>query len=137
VGSGLCSAVSTSVVAASVVGVLDVFTLEVEEDASPVRRGSILGGLEHLRGGWGWELRHCRGDGRVLDVFTPEVEVGASPIRQGSVLGSLERLGGMVLSRRRAGRVSNVQRGGIFDDLGHLGGGVLSFLLPPRRGRCF
>jgi hypothetical protein len=74
------------VVAASVVGVLDVFTLEVEVEASPVRRGSILGELEHLRGGWGWELLHCRGDGRVLDVFTPEVEVGASPIRRGRVV---------------------------------------------------
>jgi hypothetical protein len=37
------------VVAASVVGVLGVFTLEVEVEASPVRRGSILGKLEHLR----------------------------------------------------------------------------------------
>jgi hypothetical protein len=63
------------VVVASVVGVLDVFTLEVEVGASPVRRGSILGELERLRGG-----------------FTLEVEVGASPVRRGSIRGELERL---------------------------------------------
>ena len=71
----------------------------------------------------------------VLDVFTPEVEIEASPVRWGSVLGDLERPGGMVLSRRRAERVSDVRRGGIFDGPEHLWGGVLSFLLPPRGGR--
>ena len=38
-------------VAASVVGVLDVFTPEVEMEVPPVRWGGVLGGVEHLGGG--------------------------------------------------------------------------------------
>ena len=49
-GSCLCSAEPTSVVAASAVGVLDAFTPEVEMEASPVQWGSALGGLERLGG---------------------------------------------------------------------------------------
>ena len=66
VGSCLCSAWSTSVVAAGVVGVLDVFTPEVELEVAPVRRGCVLGGLEHLGVGVGLEREfRLRSDGRV------------------------------------------------------------------------
>ena len=45
---------STSVVAACVVVVFDDFAHEVEFEILPVRRGGVLGGLEHLWvGEWG------------------------------------------------------------------------------------
>ena len=99
-GSCLCSAESISVAAAGVVGVFDVFTLEVEVGAFPVRRGSILGGLEHLRRGWGRGLLHCRVDGRVGD----EENRGRRTLHRGPFLGRV--LGGC----RRADSFSVIYR---------------------------
>ena len=48
-GSCFCSAESTSVVAASVVGVLGASAPEAELDPFPVRWGGVLGSLEDLR----------------------------------------------------------------------------------------
>ena len=87
-GSCLCSGVSTSVVAAGVVGVLDVFTPEVEMEASPVRWGSILGGLERL-GGMVLPSRRVE---RVSDV------------RRGGIFDGPEHLWGGVLPRSCVGR---------------------------------
>jgi len=85
------------VVAASAVGVLDVFTLEVEVEASPVWRGSILGELERL-------------EGMVLSRRRVE---RASDVQRGGIFGGPERLGGGVLLRscaERRGGVPNVRR---------------------------
>jgi len=105
VGSCLCSAESTSVVAASVVGVLDVFTPEVEMEASPVRWGSVLGGLERL-GGMVLSRRRVE---RVSDV------------RRGGIFDGPEHLGGGMLSR------NCVERRGMSGEAvsdGGAGGGV-------------
>jgi hypothetical protein len=77
VGSCLCSAESTSVVAASVVGVLGAFASEF--GSTSVWWDGVLGGLEHLRGGWGWG------------------------VRWGRFLGGLEHLGRRVLLIHRRG----------------------------------
>jgi hypothetical protein len=61
--------VSTSVVAASAVVVLGVFALEVEVEASPVRWGGALGGLEHLGGRVLLILRRGRGFLPVWGAF--------------------------------------------------------------------
>ena len=82
-GSCLCPAESTSVVAASAAGVLDVFTPEVEMEAPPVRWGSVLGGLERL------------GD---MVMSRRRVE-RASDVRRGGIFGGPEHLGGGMLSR--------------------------------------
>ena len=88
VGSCLCSAESTSVVAASVVGVLDVFAPEVEMEASPVRWGSALGGLEYLGG----MVLSCRRVERASDV------------RRGGIFDGPEHLWGGILPRNCVGR---------------------------------
>ena len=101
-GSCLCSAESTSVVAASAVGVLGAFAPEVEMAVPSVWRGGVLDSLEHLgkrvlshrgheRGGEGG-IQGRRKIGRV--------EMIVSSVWWDGVLGSLEHLGRRVLSHR-------------------------------------
>jgi hypothetical protein len=100
-------------VAASIVGVLDVFTPEVEMAVSSVWQEGALGSLEHLGKSVLSHRGHVRGgEGGIQGRRRiGRFEMIAPSIWWGDVLGSLEQLGRRVLSHRshERGREGGIQ----------------------------